>query len=211
VNPAQPIPPESSGVHNITDIDVAEAPSVEEALAELAEFISGAGMVVAHNAAFDREFLTTIRQPAANARGEIEWDWLCTWRLARHLLPMAPNHKLATLRYLRKLDVPRDIAAHRALGDVIVTAALTLDLVHLYEERFADDADLDELLEYALSYITLPAWPFGKYFGRPIADAPANYIRWVLRNHDRAQRDRDLRKTLESELLRMSRRLTLAS
>ena len=211
VDPGQPIPPESSGVHHLIDEDVFGAPKVPEALNELANFISGTGMLVAHNAAFDRRFLKSIEEPTFNARGEIEWDWLCTYRLSRHLLPNAPNHKLSTLRYFRKLDVPRDVTWHRALGDAEVTAALTIDLCRLYEETLGPDVDVDELLEYARSPVYIRTWPFGKYYGRPIHDAPSDYIRWALVNSERARLDLDFRKTLESTVLQRTSQRALAS
>ena len=211
VNPGMPIPPQSSGIHHITDQDVAEAPCVSEALEKLEAFIRGSSMVVAHNAAFDQSFLTTISAPKPNGAGDIEWDWLCTYRLARHLLPNAPDHKLGTLRYLRKLPLKRQIGAHRAIDDVIVTAALTIDLVRLYESRFGRDLDVDELLEFTHSPIWVRTWPFGKYFGCSIAGVPISYMRWALNNHDRLKRDPDLRSTVESVVLRTARTRAMAS
>jgi len=211
VNPGQPIPPESSGVHHLIDEDVVDAPSSPDALKELARFTHGAAMLVAHNAAFDRRFLKTIEAPAFNVRAEIEWDWLCTYRLARHLLPNAPNFKLSTLRYFRQLDVPRDVTAHRALGDVVVTAALTIDLARIYEETFGPHVDVDELLEYAQSFVRIRTWPYGKYYGRPIHDAPSDYIRWALLNSERARLDLDFRATLEATVLQRTSRAALAS
>lgn len=211
VDPGQPIPPESSGVHHLTDEDVFGARKASDALNDLAKFTSGAGMLVAHNAAFDRRFLKTIEEPPFNERGEIEWDWLCTYRLSRHLLPAAPNHRLSTLRYLRRLDVPRDVMSHRALGDAVVTAALTIDLCRLYEETLGAGLDVDELLEYARSPVYMRTWPFGRYYGRPIHDAPSDYIRWAIQNSERARLDLDFRATLELTILQRTPRLALVS
>jgi DNA polymerase III epsilon subunit-like protein len=210
VDPEQTIPPESSSIHHLTNNDIVGAPTVGQALDKLARFIEGAGMLVAHNVEFDRQFLTTINEPTLQPAGTIDWDWLCTYRLARHLLPAAPNYRLSTLRYLRDLNVPRNVSVHRALGDAIVAAELAIDLVHLYENTVDSDSDLDELLEYARSYIRVPSWPFGRYFGQPIADAPTDYVRWVLANHARAQQDYDLRSTLEA-IVRRNTRPALAS
>jgi len=118
VDPERPIPWRASEIHGITDEDVAQAPSFAEVERELITLCSGA-TVVAHNASFDLSFLTTLQaQPH-----------LCTLALARRAFPHAPNHKNQTLR--RYLEIDRDpmlrgLAAHRALADALVTAAILL-------------------------------------------------------------------------------------
>ena len=57
VNPGKPIPDEISHLTNIFDTDVADAPTPVEACEQLARFV-GDATLVAHNAAFDRHFVT---------------------------------------------------------------------------------------------------------------------------------------------------------
>ena len=57
VNPGQPIPDDIVHMTGISDADVADAPTPDEALAGLAEF-AGDALMVAHNAAFDKTFVT---------------------------------------------------------------------------------------------------------------------------------------------------------
>ena len=57
VNPGKPIPDEISHLTNIFDTDVADAPTPVETCEQLAHFV-GDATLVAHNAAFDRHFVT---------------------------------------------------------------------------------------------------------------------------------------------------------
>ena len=57
VNPGKPIPDEISHLTNIFDTDVADAPTPVEACEQLVRFV-GDATLVAHNAAFDRHFVT---------------------------------------------------------------------------------------------------------------------------------------------------------
>lgn len=61
VDPGRPIPPVSTRIHGISDADVAGAPGVDAALAELAAWI-GDAVVVGHSIAFD---LAVLRFEAA--------------------------------------------------------------------------------------------------------------------------------------------------
>lgn len=67
VDPQQPIPPLATRIHGIADADVAGAPPIAQALAELADFI-GDAVVIGHAIAFD---LAVLRFEAA--RVGIAW------------------------------------------------------------------------------------------------------------------------------------------
>ena len=56
VNPGREIPPGITELTGISDADVSDAPLVEEALAQLQEFV-GQRKIIAHNAEFDRGFI----------------------------------------------------------------------------------------------------------------------------------------------------------
>jgi DNA polymerase-3 subunit epsilon len=118
VNPGRPIPWRATQVHGITDADVAPAPSFARVERELLALCAGA-TVVAHNASLDLSFLTALR----------ERPHLCTLALARRAFPHAPDHKNQTLRRYLAIDrdpLLRGLAAHRALADAQVTAAILL-------------------------------------------------------------------------------------
>ncbi len=61
VNPGRPIPDDVAHLTNIHDEDVADAPDPTTALEQLVAFV-GDAKIVAHNAAFDRNF--TTKHPA---------------------------------------------------------------------------------------------------------------------------------------------------
>lgn len=184
VDPGIPIPPDASGVHHIIDEDVAGAPSPANALAELAAFGESATLVVAHNAAFDQNFLVSLNPDRDR--------WLCTLRLAQHLLPDMPNHKLGTLRYALRLPVPRDISTHRAIGDAEVAGTLMIELA----ARYAGEPTIEALQAFAASPILVRKWHFGKFYGEELTAADTSYITWVLTKSDRATTDPDLAYSL---------------
>ncbi len=113
VNPGIAIPPSASAIHGITDGMVRDAPNVCAALRHARRLCRGR-LVTAHCARFDLSF---VGAPAGGAA-------LCTMRLARALIPEAPNHKNQTLRRFLGIDrlTGEDLPAHRALGDALVTA-----------------------------------------------------------------------------------------
>ncbi|MDE2483236.1 MAG: 3'-5' exonuclease [bacterium] len=118
IDPKVPIPARATAIHGITDDDVAGAPTLPDALRQLHPLVRGRTLA-AHNAGFDLRFLAALRPTHA----------ICTMRLARHLVPQAPNFKNQTLRAY--LDVDRFVdgaIAHRALGDALVTAHVLLAL-----------------------------------------------------------------------------------
>jgi DNA polymerase-3 subunit epsilon len=102
----------------ITNAMVATAPPATRVMAEAARFVGDAPMV-AHNAAFDRKFW---QAELARADVPAEQPFACTVLLSRRLYPEAPNHKLGSLVDYHGL--PRFGAAHRALADAEVAAAL---------------------------------------------------------------------------------------
>ena len=185
VNPRRPIPPTASAIHGITDAMVAHAPGPDEAWLEFHRFVGEDAILVAHNAAFDRSFL-----PVAYA----ERSWLCTMRLAKHLWSEAPTHSNQGLRYQLGLKPPVSVA-HRAADDALVTTYLLDEALGEYSwtEPRGTDRTLDTLLAYAASPITVTTMPFGKHQGKPLADVPPDYVRWLLSQPDV---DPDLRASL---------------
>ncbi len=69
VNPGVPIPEQSRAVHNISDEEVAGAPSFAEVVQELHEVLRG-HLPVAYNAGFDRAFLHAELARAGVTRAE---------------------------------------------------------------------------------------------------------------------------------------------
>jgi DNA polymerase III epsilon subunit-like protein len=123
-------------------------------------------VVVTHNAAFDLPFLPFLA----------DRPLLCAMRLARRVVPDAPNYKNQVLRYhLRIDDLPPDTGAHRALDDVRVTSKiLTLCLQRYLRDGYSDD--VDRLVADIAAPLTLTTLPFGRYRGIPIDELPGDYL-----------------------------------
>ena len=102
----------------ITNEMVAAAPAAETVMREAARFV-GSRPMVAHNAAFDRQFW---RSELAHCGLKAANEFACTLLLSRRLYPDAPNHKLGTLA--QWFDLPASGRAHRALADAEVAAHL---------------------------------------------------------------------------------------
>lgn len=123
VNPEGPVT--ATFVHGIRAADVKDAPTFADIIPYLSAVLEGA-VLVAHNASFDRGFLS-----AELARAGGCWDApeLCTMLLARQCHPERSGqgaHKLENLVALYGIDNP---APHRALGDAYATAALLARLL----------------------------------------------------------------------------------
>jgi DNA polymerase III subunit epsilon len=70
-DPGLPIPPSSTAIHGITDAMVAGKKIDDAAVAQL---LDGVGIVIAHNAGFDRKFL----EPRLPVFASLPWG--CSWR-----------------------------------------------------------------------------------------------------------------------------------
>ncbi len=115
VNPGKPIPEDVAHLTDIHDEDVADAPSPDEALRNLVEFV-GDAKLIAHNAEFDRTF--TTKHPSGYPL--LENTWLDSLDLARIALPRMKSHRLLDL--VRAFGAP--LSTHRADADVEATCAV---------------------------------------------------------------------------------------
>jgi DNA polymerase-3 subunit epsilon len=121
-NPGRPIPATATRYHGITDADVADAPSVGEALASFREFAAGA-VLVAHNAAFDATVLLTAADRGAPA---LPNPCLCSMVVAGWLDPREGDLSLDGLCGRAGIVIE---GRHQALGDARATLALWLSLL----------------------------------------------------------------------------------
>lgn len=152
VNPGCGLPPFIVALTGITEALVVPAPTIDEVLPTLLEFIGGA-VLVGHNLRFDTSFLDADliargRPRLANARVD-------TLTLARRLIrDEVPDCRLATLA-ARFRTVVRP--THRALDDVLATA----EVLHALFERAAGFGvlALDDLLGLPSSPLALRKLP----------------------------------------------------
>ena len=126
----------------ITNEMVAAAPAADAVMREAAAFV-GSRTMVAHNAAFDRQFW---RSELAHCGLVAPNDFACTLLLSRRLYPDAPNHKLGTLA--QWFDLPVSGRAHRALADAEVAAHLLARMQHdLHTRHGCANADTALLMQ----------------------------------------------------------------
>lgn len=123
VDPERPIPEDASRVNGITDDMVVGKPKIEELLLPLAEFC-GDDIMVAHNAAFDFQFLLADfkRHECGTPSGLV----LCSYLLAKKMFPGLANYKLSTL--VQHLTIPA-AGFHRAEEDATYCAKVFLKIV----------------------------------------------------------------------------------
>lgn len=123
VDPLRPIPAGASAVNGITDDMVAGKPKIEELLEPLASFC-GDDLMVAHNAAFDFQFLTAEykRCEVPTPRGLV----LCSYLMAKKVFPGLANYKLGTLVQHLNIDAT---GFHRAEEDATYCAKLFIKMI----------------------------------------------------------------------------------
>lgn len=122
INPRRQIPPEITRITNITDIDVAGAPYIDEIIPDFYKFAENA-LLVGHNTEFDYAFLRN----AAHEDGYIfDNERQDTLYLSRKLFPQLDSHTLESL--CRCLNIVNE-GAHRAIYDAIATARLYMLLI----------------------------------------------------------------------------------
>ena len=149
VNPGMPIPEEITLLTSIDDTLVADAPSPQEALSALSEFV-GESYLVAHNANFDKTFCTRHPQGAPLA----DRVWVDSLDLARIAVPRLRSHRLIDL--VRAFDAP--LSTHRADADVEALCAIYRVLLA------AVDAMPAELVGYIAHLAPIEEWPTAKVF-----------------------------------------------
>lgn len=123
IDPKRSIPPGASAVNGIYDEMVKGKPSIEDILPSFAEFC-GDDPIVAHNAPFDAQFLTSdIKKFEVPAPKGVILD---TLPIARKVFPGLPNYKLGTL--VQHLKIPTT-DFHRAEEDATYCGFLFVELV----------------------------------------------------------------------------------
>lgn len=95
VDPGEPIPENITELTGIGNEDVQGAPSIDEALPKLIEFIKDE-IIIGHNIAFDLRFLVHNAEQCGIQLPHIEY--IDTLKLSRRYIEGAENYKLETLK-----------------------------------------------------------------------------------------------------------------
>ena len=155
--------------------------------------------LIAHNMPFD---LGMLEKEGFTSQIKI----IDTLRVAKHLLPESPYHRLQYFRY--SLELYKDeqaeankynitIKAHDAIGDVLVMKLLLSKLVALTKEKYPTVNPMVKLVELTKTPIFIETFKFGKYKGKKIAEvceSDMNYVNWMM---DKMDLDVDMKYTLD--------------
>lgn len=178
-----PISFAAMAVHHILEEDIADKPAhTTFRLPEGVEYLIG------HNIDYDIQAVSKCGQ-LVNVKG------ICTLALARMVWPDAPAHNLSALYYMLsddKASARTELRnAHSAAADIIFTGVI---LKHILKKTGVKDIQSLFLLSEQARIPT--KINFGKHKGTLIADIPADYKDWLLKQSDL---DPYLRKALNGK------------
>ena len=119
---------------------------------------------------------------------------ICTLALARLVWPDAEAHNISALIYMisKGSEKAREMIkkAHRADMDIILTANILMHVVHHLKIN-----SMEQLFTASVDARIPRVINFGKHRGTAIAELPADYIQWLMRQDEL---DPYLRKALEN-------------
>ena len=118
----------------ITDDMLIGKPSTESAMELLYDFI-GMRTVLCHNASFDSKFLKSEMKRISKV---VMNQFLCTLLISRRLLTGLGSYKLSHLKKFINFQAAANHHDHRALDDVLVTAALWAHLISRLQQSIGE-------------------------------------------------------------------------
>lgn len=142
INPQQHIRKSSIAIHGITQEMVQDAPTEEEAMPKILEFI-GDYPIVAHNCIFDYSYLNeaslrTTGKPLENERIDTQY-------MFKEVYPEKESHGLDALT--KKFEVEL-VNHHRAMADAMSLALAYPKLKKLYLQKYDWESKQLENIEY---------------------------------------------------------------
>jgi len=144
--------------------------------------------IIGHNIDYDIRALEKCGVDCKNIKA------ICTLALARLVWPDAEAHNISALIYMitKGSAKARDMIkkAHRADMDIILTANILMHEIHHLKIK-----TIEELYQASEDARIPRSINFGKHRGTTIADLPADYMQWLLRQEDL---DPYLRKAVEN-------------
>lgn len=201
--PPVPIPFEAMAVHHITEEDVQDLGPCSESISDIEAYMSDVDTIVAHNLKFDGTLLKREFPGVFERFAEDEKGCICTLKVARHLWPTLPSHRLHALMYRFGLASGKDGQAHRADFDCLVTWKLLKHQVEcVIKNQENSDKSYDALAELAKltrTPVLLHHLSFGKHKDVPLERVDKNYLVWLSRQ-EWVQEDSDLAHTVRHYL-----------
>jgi DNA polymerase III epsilon subunit len=130
VNPQQELSEEVQKIHTITNAMLADAPTADQILPQMIDFIRG-GCLVGHNIKFDLNFLC-FELSLIGRKLNAETPALDTLKMAKHLLPHLTSFRLSHVAHF--LGASSKLT-HRALPDVQLTAQVLRRLMDMADAQ----------------------------------------------------------------------------
>ncbi len=170
VDPGIEIPVEARAVHHISNSDVEGWPDHETVLLQVRAMVEPDMVCVAHSSQFDSRVLQLVDKP-----------WVCTHRMAVHLLPELSSHSLQVVRYSLGLELPqlKDGNAHRAMYDTVCCAAVFQKLLPDFLTKFGWDITVEDAVAALNAPAILQRINFGEHRGKTWEWAVDNE-RWIF-------------------------------
>lgn len=164
-NPGKPSTFGALATHHIFPEDVGDAPPASDF-----RLPDDVGYLVGHNIDFDWK-----------AIGQPDVKRICTLALARRMWPDTDSHSLGALVYMLRGISARSMVkgGHDAEVDVILCSYV---LTAICKAR--QPVDIEDLWRMSEEARIPTVMTFGKHKGTPIAQVPADYKRWLLRQDD---------------------------
>ena len=176
--PPIPMSIKAQSITHITNAMLEDKPAFAESqMKKDLEFLLAGGVMIAHNALFDKAIL--------EAEGLVIPQFICTLRVARALDTKGAidEYNLQFLRYYLGLDVEGN--PHDAEGDVNVLEALFNRLfTKVREETKTDEEAVEKMLQISNTPVLFRKINFGKYKDKMLEDVAktdASYLEWLLK------------------------------
>ena len=180
VHPGQPIPPEASAVHGITDEDVAHEPPFRDIAPRLERFLDGCDLAGFNIARYDVPVLEAEFRRAGLAFALEGRRFVDAQGIFHHY---ERRDLAAAVRFYAERDIED---AHSAQGDLVSTLHVLRGQLARYPDLPRDVAELDRLAQRTrhLKWKDGEAWlDFGRHRGRRLEEAvldDPSYFDWVL-------------------------------
>ena len=196
--PPIPMSVKAMSITHITNKFLADKPGFKEShmYKELGAILTG-GIIVAHNARFDRAML--------EAEGLAVPQSICTFRVARYLDSdnLIPEYNLQYLRYYFELEI--EAGVHDAADDVKVLIGVFEKLLEkMKAETKTEEKAIEKMMEISSHPSLFKLFNFGKYKDKKISEvvkSDRRYLEWYLaKKMEEGGTDEDWIYTLEHYL-----------
>lgn len=187
---AEAISPEARAASHIWPEDIREADRFDPEEFVQAAVAAGASGLAAHNAGFEAQWIKRHTEGAIHL--------ICTFKAALRIWPEAPSHANFALAYwlsdqgLIEIDRPLAMPAHRALPDCYITGLILRAL-------FRAGATGPQMVKWTQQPALYPRCPIGEHRGKPWAEVPGGFLRWM---RDKTDMDPDYRFCAGTEIER---------